>query len=231
MVDITIDGTTYAMRLHPRDDWHDAVVLLGPTTTPLLRLVLREEFQDGWHFNAIWQGAREQATWSIVERPPAGSAGWQDIGPHLSGEGVDPIATGCARLYPIIDGFPSDVQTLPIAAIHIMRKGRILHHIDGDNHPLLTVAGYLPWLFHQFLDLPRSDAPYDDPVSDALLMARRAAWDEMERLCFQPGCGQEAISTCRLLACYNEAGQEMANTTDEIDRLAAAIEKAQDVFE
>lgn len=169
----------YDIARFPGDSWIDEIQILGPSGL-LLRLVEGYRYKTSglsgneWRTSYMWQCTPEAP---MVGAQPEAIGIWSNFdGPYGS------LYAGCAALYPGLYG--SQPQSTGVGALSLLfnRKGRTLYgsSYDGETVPLPTLAAHLPWALVTATDKPLGSAE---------------AWDDMRRLCHQPGCSNPACST------------------------------------
>lgn len=164
---------------HQDDQWLDEIRLVG-ADGPLLRLVLRYRYKtsdmsgDEWRTSTMWQCS----DLCRMDGDQHGPEGWHDFDGAYGGK----LETGCAALYPGLYTSQSHAHATEVVGVEFLRKGRKLYGSDhaGESRPLLTVAGHLPWALVCAKDEP---------------LGTNEAWADYARLCHQPGCAEDAVST------------------------------------
>jgi hypothetical protein len=189
---------------HDDDEWIDEI-RLSSDTKPLLRLFTCYRYKtsglsgDEWRTSTMWQCIEGLM---IGNEENDGTPGWFNFdGPYYK------LSAGCAALYPGLYSSQRHAHNLPIHYIDFLRKGRVLYRSSYDNQPmtLLVVAGHLSWALMQANDQPLGTAE---------------AWEDVKKLCHQPGCSNLAVSTYRLQYLYDRSGKksEIAHMTPLVRR-------------
>lgn len=183
----------HSAALHEDDHWIDEICIVGEQ--PLVRLVTRYRYKTSDLSGNEW---RTSAAWQCSEHCPMEGAeaderdpGWLYFDSGYSGR----LEVGCAALYPGLYSSQRHAHGVEAQRIEFRRKGRILYasSFDGEPRPLLTLAGHLPWALIEAGDHP---------------LGTDEAWNDMRRLCFQPGCREPAVSTYRLRARFDQRGHQ-----------------------
>lgn len=184
----------YDMKLHRDDHWIDTIHLCGPSQ-PLLRLTTQCRYKtsglsgDEWRTSTVWQCTPDLATYMQGDLAAEADGDWLTFDGGYHGK----LDVGCAALFPRLFSSQPRIHAFSITMIAFLRKGQVLYgsSYDGQAMPLLTCAGHLPWALIHARDQP---------------LGLDSAWNEMKRLCFQPGCAERAVSTYRLKQCYRPDG-------------------------
>lgn len=168
---------------HKKDEFFDEIRIVTEGGAPSFRAVVRERYKTSGLSGDEW---RFSNMWQICEPDHL----WRDFdGGYCSFE------VCMAALFPGIYKSHPNLHDVIVLQTEYWWKGHNLYTMtyDGKPLPLLAAAGHMPWAY-----IRAREGEYDTKTYEML----------RSKLCFQPGCAEEAVSTYGLKKRYCEEGHE-----------------------